>query len=368
VDQPQPILVRGRCACGKRYRIRNAQPGITVLCPNCGRPIPITEADLRAAMADARLIPIQSETVELQEVIPIDFGELTLAPEGSRPGLTGKKALDHEEAMLARAMGESVMLGETDAEIRPPAPGVDARAVIEFELGGQAFLHDLLASFYCAGIARNALNILVIAVACSLILLVQWALLISPLFLLFVVPLYGIIFLYTIQFYWSVLRNTAAGEDEIPWAQTDWSFWYDGLKPLIWMTAISLLCSLPAGLLAWFGPPAVGAGSLPWWLALGVGWFFWPVAVMSVALGNTILFVRPDWLVRCVIGIGPVYLVAWLAVMIAAAGWRLLLHYWGYWIWIPVVGFAVNLYFGYVVFRALGLLFRHFRERFPWRF
>jgi len=368
VDEPQPILVRGRCACGKRYRIRNAQPGITVTCPNCGRPIPITGADLRAALAHTRLAPIQTETAELLEVIPIDFGELTLAPEGSRLGLTGKKALDHEEAMLASAMQGSLTLRETYAEISPPAPEASARVLIELEPRRRAFVYDLLASFYCAGILSNALNILVIAAACSLILLVQWTLLISALFLLFVVPLYGIIFLYTIQFYWSVLRNTAAGEDEIPWVRTDWSFWQDSFKPLVWMTTISLLCWLPAGLLGRFGPPAVAAGSLPWWLVLGVGWFFWPVAVMSVALGNTILFVRPDWLVRCVIGIGPVYLVAWLAVMTAAAGWYVFWQFANIWLWIPVIGFAVNLYFGYVVFRTLGLLFRHFRERFPWRF
>jgi hypothetical protein len=368
MDQPEPILVRGRCACGRRYRIRHAQAGITVLCPNCRRPIPITDADLRAALADARLVPLQTEVVELLEAIPIDHGELRLAPEGSRPGLTGQKVLAHEEAMLASAMRGSLTLGDTYADVNPAAPGTGARVQIELEPGRQAFMYDLLTSFYCAGVSGNALNILGIAAACSLMVALQWVLVFLGPFVLFMIPIYGIVFLYVVQFYWSVLRNTAAGEDEIPWAQTDWSFWHDGLKPLIWMAVISLLCSLPAGLLSWFGPPAVATGSLAWWLVLAAGWFFWPVAVMSVALGDTILFVRPDWLVRCVIGIGPVYLVAWLVVIIAVTGWFVLLRYSGYWAWIPVVGFGVNLYFGYVVFRTLGLLFRHFRERFPWKY
>ncbi|MFQ5805932.1 MAG: hypothetical protein ACE5I3_05730 [Phycisphaerae bacterium] len=367
MDQPQPILVRGRCACGKRYRIRNAQPGITVMCPNCRRAIPITDADLRAALADARLIPVQSETAEPLEVIPVDVGELTLAPEGSRPGLTGEKAFEHEEVMLARAVRGSLTLGETYDELNPP-PAAGPCVLIEFEPGREAFVHDLFASFYCAGIPGNALNILVIAVACSLVVALQYVLVFLGPFLLFMIPLYGIVFLYVVQFYWSVLRITAGGEDEIPWAQTDWSFWHDGFKPLIWMTTISLLCSLPAMLLGWYGLSGVTVGWPAWWLALGAGWFFWPVAVMSVALGNTILFVRPDWLIRCVIGIGPVYLVAWLAVMIAIAGWYAFWQFAGIWIWIPVLGFAVNLYLGYVVFRALGLLFRHFRERFPWKY
>ena len=43
MEQPQPILVRGRCSCGKRYRIRNARAGITVMCPNCRRLISADE-------------------------------------------------------------------------------------------------------------------------------------------------------------------------------------------------------------------------------------------------------------------------------------------------------------------------------------
>jgi hypothetical protein len=367
VEQPQVILVRGRCACGRRYRIRNAQAGITVMCPACRRPIPITESDLRAAASDARLIPLQAENVEPLEAIPLDCGELMLAPEGSRPGLTGETMHSHEEAVLAAASRGTLALTSTFDDVHP-APAVGARVLIEFEPGQRAFVHDLLASFYFAGVPGNVLNVLVIAVACSLVALLQYMMFFVFLFIIFMIPIYGIIVLYAIQFYWSVLNNTAAGEDVIPWAQTDWSFWHDGFKPLIWMGVISFLCTLPRLSLEWFGPPALTADPTACWVALALGWFFWPVAVMSVALGNTILFVRPDWLIRCVIGIGPVYLVAWIVVMLAVAGWYFLLQYWYVWILIPVLGFAVNLYFGYVVFRTLGLLFRHFRARFPWKY
>ena len=146
MEQPRLILVRGQCACGKRYRIRNARPGITVMCPNCRRPIPITESDLRAAAADAQLIPLQAETVEPLEVIPLDCGELTLAPEGSRPGLTGERLHSHEEAMLAEAQGTRAF-STTFEQIRP-APAPRARVVIEFEPGQRTFLRNLLAGFF----------------------------------------------------------------------------------------------------------------------------------------------------------------------------------------------------------------------------
>jgi hypothetical protein len=368
VDVPQPILVRGRCACGRRYRIRHARVGITVTCPNCGRPIPITDADMRAAYLDARLIPIQADAAEPLEAIPLDFGELTLAPEGSRLGVTGHRALDHEEAMLASARRGGLALGHTFDDVSPPAAPSGAQVIIELEPGRRAFVYDLLASLYFAGIQRNAFNILVMAAACSLMVALQYLFLLMPLLLLFMLPAYGLVVVYLVQFYWSVLRLTAAGEDEIPWIQSDWSLWQDGFQPLIWIALISGFCSLPAWLMNAYGLPSLAAGSALWWVVLGAGWFFWPVAVMSVALGRTLLFLRPDWLIRCIIGIGSVYLVAWAAVMLAIAGWYAFLRYWGIWIWIPVVGFAVNLYFGYVVFRTLGLLFRHFRARFPWKY
>jgi hypothetical protein len=370
VDQPGAVLVRGRCACGKRYRIRNARAGITVTCPNCHRPIPITDADLRAAAADARLIPIQTESVEALEAIPIDRGELRLAAEGSRPGVTGRKALDHEEAMLARAARGHFGLSETYDDIHPAAAGGGEAVVVELEPTRRAFVEDLLASFFFAGIPRNAINLLAIAAACSALVVLQYVLIFLGPFVLFMIPLYGIVLLYTVQFYWAVLRVTAGGDDEIPWAQTDWSFWHDGFKPVLWMLVISALCSLPWYLLglSWFSAMGLGGEQVVRWIVLGAGWFFWPVAVMSVALGNTILFVRPDWLVRCVIGIGPAYLVAWVAVLIAVAGWGTFLLFAHILIWIPILPFAINLYFGYVVFRTLGLLFRHFRARFPWKY
>jgi hypothetical protein len=146
VEQPQAILVRGRCACGRRYRIRNAQAGITVMCPNCRRAIPITESDLRAAAADARLIPLQVEEVEPLEAIPLDCGELTLAPEGSRPGLTGERLHSHDEAMLAAAQGIRAF-GTPFEQIRP-ARAPRARVVVEFEPGRRSLLRSLAADLW----------------------------------------------------------------------------------------------------------------------------------------------------------------------------------------------------------------------------
>ena len=361
--QSQAFYVRGRCACGKRYRIRNAQRGVVVTCPACGRAIPITEADIRVALAGERLIPVQEQDPGMKEAVLIDAGELSLASDGSRPGLTGGMAPQHEEAALLSGLHERPLASFDTGSADAPAP--DGRRARD-PSRPHGFLADLIASFYFAGKMGNALNVLATAAGCTLVWLVGF-ILPGPLGLIAII-LAALVLLYVVQFYWSVLTQTAGGEDELPWFDADWDLWDDAFKPLIWLAAISGLCSLPAFGLYWYLPAAY-----PWksYVVLGgliAGWFFWPVAVMSVALGNTLLFVRPDWLVRCALGIGPVYLLAWLLVMPVLVGWAVLYRFHAGLAGLPLVGQAVSLYLGYVLFRMLGLLFRHFRGRFPWKF
>jgi len=76
---------------------------------------------------------------------------------------------------------------------------------------------------------------------------------------------------------------------------------------------------------------------------------------------------------------GPRYLVAWALVMITLMGWLFFMS-----LDVPSTGSVgldmavmffrqavttgANLYFGYVTFRMIGLLFRHYRHRFPWKY
>lgn len=360
------IYVRGRCACGKRYRVKNAAAGVTVLCPNCQRPITIADADMRAAQIHERFLPIQDDSTEIREALLIDHGELNLAPEGSRPGLTGEVGYDNDEALLMRAMRGVSMPFETDDN----AGGWTWGALVDREPGRRPFIADVFASFYFAGSRGNAINLGLITLGCWIPLLIANLFFMTPLILL-IIPVAVFISLYTFQFYWSTLRMTAGGHDIIPWIQSDWDLWDDAARPLFGLLVLSILCSAPALAMFWWLPGA-GLQSNMVIAALAVGWFFWPVGVMSLALGNSVLFLRPDWLVRCVMGIGPAYLVAWFTVLIALACWTFSTTF------ITSVTqsrmltsglvLAVNFYCGYVVFRTFGLLFRHFRERFPWKF
>ncbi len=371
---PLPFDIRGRCACGKRYRIRNATVGTIVTCPSCRRPIAITDADVKAALADQPLQPIQNDAGELREAILIDHGGLTLAPEGSAPGLTGR-----------------VIAANSEATVNSALRGLRPRSASGMFAGGgtprvvRPFALDLVASFYFAGVQRNAVNIFVMAIAIC-----------APTLILMLgsygtLPLAGILQLivmgYMIQFYWSVMRLTNDGEDEIPWVQSDWSWWDDCVMPFVWLWTISIACSAPALIAEWLMPNLPLRAAMIYGL-FAAGWMLWPVAVMTIALTDSWYYLRPDWLLRCVVAIGPLYLMAcailvstvigwfgftWLlgaaiAWIETLSGWGRLFAKIGAGLTIPVLSGAVNLYLGYVLFRTLGLLFRHRRQQLPWRF
>ena len=186
----------------------------------------------------------------------------------------------------------------------------------------------------------------------------------------------GYLIIFPIPFAWQTLTRTARGEDDLPMIGTEWDLWEGVLKPLVWMALITVLCAGPALALHWYLPATYP--SRLWILggALALGSLFWPVALMSVALGEALVFVRPDWLIRCILGIGPVYVIAWLQCLLVAAGLVIvyatdLMHMGGGLLdtfAFPPAFATAALYCGYVLFRTLGLLFRHYRHRFPWKF
>lgn len=387
---PPVVTVRGRCACGRRFRIRNARAGLGVACPNCQRIIQLSDIDIRAALGgdDDRIIGLKPDEVELIEAIPVTRGaRLRLASEGSRPGLTGHRAFEHEEAQVVSALSPQNFNNPTAT----PTPGATVALYSSDDpIPVRTFFDDLLASFYFAGYLSNALSL---ALSAAILAVPTVVLFIAPMNLMFmlgaIITLSMVIVAgFVLQFYWGVLECTVGNEDEIPWVQERFDLMEDILRPAFWLAVLSVECTAPA-IIGTIISQKMAAAPLPVWAGialLALGWFFWPVGVMSVALGRTVYFLRPDWLVRCVIGIGPSYLVACMVIALTIAGWWSV----GYvrdqlnnlyavvgpnWQWalmiayIPLITvlFTINLYFGYVLFRTLGLLFRHFRRRLPWR-
>jgi hypothetical protein len=367
--------------CGKRYRVRNALPGARTECSECGSLVEVTAADLVTGYTADGLITLHDDQIEAKDAIPVGDNTVRLADKGSRPGVTEKSILVHEEAAIAAAMAGRAIDGL--GGLSHGTVGSDVYDESEPGARRRGFVNAMLASFWFAGRRKNAMNLVLTAMPLALTQML-WAVLPFPFSLLALFFLF-IMIMAIVQFYWSVLIHTTRGEDEIPWFDTDWNMWDDIVRPLWWIIWISVLCSVPSMVVARMMPPGPSA-ELAGWIALAGGWFFWPVAVMSYALGRSFAFLRPDWLVRCIIGIGPAYLIAWGLVMLTLIGW------WGYyhaeswlagqfvaaglpvvfeWLMIPVmacVSSFMTVYFGYVLFRMIGLQFRHYRDRFPWKF
>ena len=243
----------------------------------------------------------------------------------------------------------------------------------------RGFLNDLLASFHFVGSKASAVAFLATVLACA----VPWiigtliaGLLPWPISLLIVVITVGYVVAFAIHFLWSTLTRTARGEDEIPVFDPTWDLWEDALKPLFWLLVVTSLCALPA-LTVWsFIPAGYPLTPVLMIAAVVLGSLFWPVAVLAVSLGESLLFLRPDWLIRGMLGIGPEYLLAWLQILVVVSalaafyaigplclgGW--LVEEFCY----PIAAAVVMFYLGFVLFRSLGLLHRHFRHRFPWKF
>jgi hypothetical protein len=351
---PTEIVVRGKCACGRRYRVRNAREGAVVTCPACGRTITITRADLRCAEAGAQLIPLQPEQTELREAVPLDDAVLWPAPPGSRPGLTGRRVFDHDEALLHAAMHPELSEpGEAAPACKPAGPALFS-----------SFLYDLLSGLALCASVLNAMAVLAMA---GMLILSSLVFAYIPFFGLIS---QGVLAAYLIAFFWHVMLVTADGQDELPLVWSDFSWWDDALRPLLYMVLLSVLI-LPA----WIVLGGEGPFYRPWlwWLVLPCS-FIWPMAVLSVAVGRSLAFLRPDWLLLSIWRCRAPYVLVWLvfcaqfaqdyavgAVTQRVSGVPLAER----WI-VPAVAQVLQVYMGFVLFRGIGLLYRYFGSRFPW--
>ncbi len=358
-DSSTPI-VHGRCGCGARFRIRNAVAGVTVACPRCQRPITVTHADLRAAFFGTSLAPLQGDSGEAPEAKLVDVGELRIAIEGARPGLTGKVADWHDDALLLRALSGGYA-GTLPSESMA-RPGAVAHS--KLDLQQRSFLYDVLLSFVFAGAARNAQNVLLTSIGGSLVITIMLFLPVG--FALFAIIPTLFLMLYLVHFSWSIVRHTANNEDEIPWIETDWTLWDDMIRPSLMILAVSCLCTIPCIVAAGFLSPTIPGRGVILFAAFCAGWFFWPIAILSLVMVDTWSSLRPDMLVRAILGIGPQYLVAWMAVSSVLLAWTLTYYYAWQLLFLPVAGVFLWFYLSYVTYRIIGLLFRHFRQRLPW--
>lgn len=386
---PEHADIRDVCVCGRRYRIRNAYPGFVFTCPDCGRVTTITQADIDLAAPEDNLAGVMpterpAETEPPRDAILVDGFGLRLAPQGSKVGDAGKVLYETEEAKVAGALGLS---RPGPAPYVAPAQGVGPAQAEVGRARRRSFLEDVGRSFVLCGSSDNVIKLSVAVAGTLLAMLCTWALtamtqailavgaFIVPFAMLFVIIAWALVHMYIIHVMWLTLTVTVDGEDELPLAMPIQSIWDEVFMPAFRLLAAVAVCLLPAILVWWF-LSGTAARDVLQPLTLLFGAFLFPVALMGLGIGQSIFFLRPDWLVRCIIAIGPIYIVPWAIVMLMLLLSHLLVLGLGAFpqalfineVLIPVVLVFLQMYLGYVLFRTVGLMYRHFRDRLPGQF
>jgi len=279
---------------------------------------------------------------------------------------------------------------ESDAAQRLPTP----RAAKEGEADDgdwivprRSFWPDLVASFIFFMNPGNLIAFISLATASVLVAFVQ----IIPFLGCFTVVLVWGVNAYICAFLLATVRETAAGEDDLPavWIS---SVWDDLVLPGLQFAGTWLFVLLPAIALAcyvWWeaGDPDLEIFSVRTaWQGKGLaravpvlmlaGLFFWPTVVLAVAIGGTFAGLWPHVVIRTALCAPLAYLAICAALItsyvlstlptnpsvVAAAGPTTLSSLAGFWVASEVAG----LYSSIVSMRVIGLFYRHYKHRFPW--
>lgn len=374
---PVESVVRVRCACGQRVRLKNARAGAIVQCPRCARSIRLTDADLRAASLGVALQPMQADIAHAPDAIPLGDEQLRLARTGSRPGATGE-VVETEEELVRDLLNPSAFSARRRATAaRGTRP--ESYAGLPRSETFQRFVTEVAASFVLGGRLRNlwtlaatAVGVLVpLAVMAGLMYLTQGWYLASLAGLAVGLVMLALSVIGILQFWWTTLTQTASGEDDIPIFVSEWDFLSDAVRPAVTLLISALVAFGPA---AWMW--AAYGRAVPQFYAtvalLLLGSALWPLVLLSLGASGSLVLLLPERLVATLRGLGAAYPVAWGVEVVSVA---------------MVIGYSslearlaqtslsqlafdatlllIAMYVGYVLFRTIGLLYRCFAHRLP---
>jgi hypothetical protein len=173
----------------------------------------------------------------------------------------------------------------------------------------------------------------------------------------------GYLFLY-LQ---TIITSTALGDDEMP-AWPDYEGWWDSAaEPYLRLLVIGLACITPANLCFWF---AGDAGRLLFVPMLLVGCCYAPMALLAVAMDDSLLALNPMLVVPSILRVPLEYLVSCVMLVVLLAGLGGLIQLADN-LQQPfisqILGMFLSLYIAVVVMRLLGLLYYTRKERLGWR-
>lgn len=419
------MAIHYQCRCGANIRMPRNVAGKKARCNSCGyiftvplpelnpepETIPLEQGEDRPAKSNpAASVPqVASETGELGDWLG-EFAEHesaaksaaapTTRPTGPQPaGLPD--ATSTPATLLDFADKDDILAPE---HRNPGLPRLQSGTMLADEersgiIGpSRSYWADLAGSFFFFLDAGSMVTFVIIVLANL------WTV---PLSFAGAIGFAGLCFIsgYLCTFYFAVIKETAAGEDELPnvWIDDIWHdlvfsmFRFSGAWGWVLMPAtlyaiiryitfgpgfsVSNLFSLAFVLKLFGGSLFVGLLHDPVFMGLVmVGLFFWPVVILGVALGGSFQGLWPHTIVMTAL-VAPLPYLALCAVLLIAAAINLCPYTETYadllnaissktnrslfWI-VTLCNSMISAYAMIVAMRAVGLYYRHYKQKFPW--
>jgi len=328
--------IRVRCSCGKRLAFPDGTEGRYGKCKQCGQ-----------------RVLIQQETQEAA-------GDLGAGGDGSKPAT---EAYNEDSQWLPGYRGQA-----GDAVIQRAGPHVRRRG----------FWSDVGRSFVFFTDTDNLFSFLIVVVV-NFLIAVSEVMAYLGAFALGVIVGAWILRCWLFAFLINTITEVARGEDTLPSVSVS-DVWEDLVRPAWLFVASMVLVEVPAIVLLVVRHDTT-AIHVPWIPGLA-GLFCWPAVVLMVAIGDGFRALWPHLVLRTILSAFGAYvavwcllILAWLPIFVpilANAGY---LPAWsvfsggggGARIAAGLVGCVAESYTMIVSMRLIGLYYRHFKDRFPWR-
>jgi hypothetical protein len=232
----------------------------------------------------------------------------------------------------------------------------------------KTFRQQLMSAFTYPATGRGPWLLLGWFVAYAFLSFLGFVLSIVPFAGLILVPVVALMIATFICYLTKIIGETARGEDAPP----DWPditcLWEQLLRPLLLMVAAGAVSFGPIGLcnVARFHevaiPPVVD------WSLLMLGLAYFPMALLAVALYESIAGLNPILVVRSIFRVGPSYFTALLIMAwIYFLGWLSMIYVLPY---VPMFGGVLSggvlMYMLMAEMRILGLIYRYHEDRIDW--
>ncbi len=332
------MAIRCQCFCGARYDVADVYAGKRVECPKCG----------------SRIAVPTSRPADLE---PFDLSD----DDGAKSAGAGMTA--------ARQEAEAVW-----ASLRKAPKGMSAPPPVVIETSS-GFWRDAGESFLLFFSLEACFTILFL---CFINVVVTFLSAFACLGFILGMLFYG----YLCSYYMRTVRAAAAGESGIPRIGIGANVVDDMILPMFQWLGCQLFVLAPAMIAAAIcGLYAVPSGiSVAICGVLGaMGMFFWPILLLTVALGGFSMLYRFDRCVAAVFRSPWPYLLICLLLLVAVAplsaakvyiyvsGSKALAEVLGissFTLWLILLG--LETYGLLVCSRLIGLYYHHFKEDFPW--